>query len=203
MKRILSVCLCLLLCFAALPAFAEAGTTEIPEDLTAMIPAIDSVLRSVSYEENFHYDPANPQFFWTALYLMGVNWGLEHPLGELDEDWVTLPRQAVQEFATALFFDYDDLLPIPETLMTPIFYNEDTDRYHFAGSDKGDSETVIDEYTHQGDGTIALRASLRGSEGEVLDSIDLVLVDNPYADGITDPIFLYSIRSVEMGEQTV
>lgn len=188
MKKLLSVLLALLLGIAAVPAWAETPDA----DVTAMLPALDSVMRaSIRLERG--YDPQDRGFFWTTLGLMAANWCREDPLCEAVDGELRVPRLKMQELATAAFAEYSDLLPLPVGDFF-VRYDEAWDAYFVALGDAEECDA----------------ASVRCSRTQPNDTIDVevvsqdgvtlkaVLTQNAYADAVSTPVFLYSIQDAEL-----
>lgn len=201
MKRIVSLLMALALALACAPALAGGATSSdaLTQDdkLEQMLPALDSIARAMGIDGTEGYAPRDAEFFWTVIYLMGQNWGYAHPLYETVEidgqPTVSLPRRAVQEMATAAFFDYDDL---PELVDTPaITYDELHDSYVFAPSDMGDTYTEIESSYEPGNGNVVLVLGFYAGEGTRLGGFDFTLAPNPYADGVEEPIYYYSVMA--------
>jgi hypothetical protein len=171
---------------------SETAATEAADvDVEAMTPVFDALIRAMK-ETGGAYAPKDEGFFWTTLYLMGVNSGEELGRAELTEDMmIKVPRQAMQEFASACFEDYDDLLPLPEQ-DSSITYDEGQDAYLLAPSDPGDAVTEILDATEQ-DGRVTVHVKFSGDE----EAYTFTLVSNPYASGISDPVFLYTVSGVQ------
>lgn len=184
------------------PADMEYASTdpisdEVRQDIEAMMPILDSIVRAMEIEDAASYAPRDGEFFWSVLYLMANNWGETHPLVEIDIDETVAPRMVVQEFASAAFTDYDDLLPISETLKGVVRYDESYDTYRFAMSDAGDTYTGLISCAPSVNGAIDAKVGLYdGSVDELLATANFTLLENPYADGISDPIYLYSVNAV-------
>lgn len=168
-------------------------------DVEAMMPILDSLVRTMGSRGTIPYAPRDGEFFWYVLYLIGENWGQTHPLVQRGEDGsVTVPRQVMQEFASAAFLDYDDLLPLPESMESSVRYDEGLDAYLLAPSDMGSTDTRLDGLSVQGD-ALVVRVGLYEGE-DFLGALEFTLVENPYADGISDPIYLYTIRGAAAAE---
>ena len=98
---------------------------------------------------------------------------------------------------TGLFADYSDLLAVPDSLSSIIRYDESWDAYILSPGDRGLSAAEILSASETEDGGYDVTARLY----DVTDSSDICvylfhLVPNAYADGITDPLFLYSVESM-------
>lgn len=176
---------------------ALAGTPdmeEVKQGAEAMMPILDSIVRTMGIGGDTPYAPRDAEFFWSVLYHMGENWGHTHPLVERKEDGaVIVPRQVMQEFATAAFLDYDGLLPLPQSLAQALAYDEGLDAYRLAPSDMGATETRLEEVFTGADGVITARVSLNVGPDELLGMLDFQLAPNPYAAGVSEPVYHYSV----------
>lgn len=177
----------------------EAASTESSwgEALQNMLMPMDALMMC-AVEEGKTYDPADPEFFWGALFRELGNHSDASSLITTNENWeIQVPRQVAQEFATGLFADYSDLLEVPESLSSIIRYDESWDAYILSPGDRGLSAPEILSAAETEDGGYDVTARLY----DVTDSSDICvylfhLVPNAYADGITDPLFLYSVESM-------
>lgn len=177
------------------PVTAAKGT--IAARLEKMTPIFDSIVRAIGIDGAYMYNPQDPTCFWTVLYMMGENYGTTHPLVELQGDTMVVPRKVMQEFATAAFCDYNDLLEIPETLRTKIQYDQSLDAYLLTPSILENTKTAVSYWCLLEDGTVSATVGLYRAEGELpaLGEVRFLLKDNPYADGITEPIYRYSVMA--------
>ena len=167
------------------------------EALQNMLMPMDALMMC-AVEEEKNYDPADPEFFWGALFRELGNHSDASSLITTNENWeLQVPRQVAQEFATGLFADYSDLLAVPDSLSSIIRYDESWDAYILSPGDRGLSAAEILSVSETEDGGYDVMARLY----DVTDSSDICvylfhLVPNAYADGITDPLFLYSVESM-------
>lgn len=167
------------------------------EALQNMLMPMDALMMC-AVEEEKNYDPADPEFFWGALFRELGNHSDASSLITTNENWeLQVPRQVAQEFATGLFADYSDLLAVPDSLSSIIRYDESWDAYILSPGDRGLSSAEILSVSETEDGGYDVMARLY----DVTDSSDICvylfhLVPNAYADGITDPLFLYSVESM-------
>lgn len=180
----------------------ESGQNEVssvPSDVGTMAEPADALIRCM-LENDVKYDPSDEMFFWKAVYYFAGMYAPMHGLSEVAEDGsMTLPRQTVQEFATVLFADYDDLLPLPEEMSENVVYSEENDAYTFYVGDRGLSETVITDFADNGDGTFSMTAQLSGvEENDLICEGKFIITVNEYADGISRPIYFYSVVSAEI-----
>ena len=80
-----------------------------------------------------------------------------------------------------------------------VVYSEETDAYTFYVGDRGLSETVITDFADNGDGTFSMTAQLRGvEENDLICEGKFIITVNEYADGISRPIYFYSVVSAEI-----
>lgn len=172
---------------------------SVPENMASMLEPADALMMCM-LENNLEYSPSDSLFFWKALYYFAGIYAPAHDLAEVGEDGsMTLPRQTVQEFATALFADYDDLLPIPEEMSESVIYDSGWDAYTFYTGDRGLSEAEISTFVDNGDGTFTITAMLKDAvDGGLIREGEFVLEENPYVSGISRPIYYYSIKSAEI-----
>ena len=167
------------------------------EALQNMLMPMDALMMC-AVEEEKNYDPADPEFFWGALFRELGNHSDASSLITTNENWeLQVPRQVAQEFATGLFADYSDLLAVPDSLSSIIRYDESWDAYILSPGDRGLSAAEILSASETEDGGYDVTARLY----DVTDSSDICvylfhLVPNAYADGITNPLFLYSVESM-------
>lgn len=175
----------------------EEATPSVEDKVQAMQPIMDSIIRTMGVEGEYSYAPRDPEFFWTVLHLMAVNWGTTHSYVEIEDDGtIRAPRQVMQEFASAAFLDYDDLLPVPPQ-NAEILYDDAWDSYFFLSADAGDTKSSIEEIKQESNERLAVTVFLRDAEGDVLGSFVFILVPNPYLDGIVSPNYYYSIEAVK------
>ena len=183
----------------------SAGTTGLnsgwDETLLHMLMPMDALMMT-AVEQGQDYDPSSPEFFWGALYReLGLYAGASSLITTEESGEIKVPRQTAQEFATGLFADYSDLLAVPDSLSSIIRYDESWDAYILSPGDRGLSAAEILSASETEDGGYDVTARLY----DVTDSSDICvylfhLVPNAYADGITDPLFLYSVESMSLQE---
>ena len=176
---------------------ATPDMTKVRTDVEAMMPILDSIVCATGINATDNYDPENPAFVWSVLYLMGVNWGDTHPLVEKTDECIIVKRQVMQEFASAAFFVYSDLPEVPEDMAASVQYDEGLDAYKLSYSDRGDSETKLGAFGVADDGTVTANVDLYGA-GTKMGSFEFTLAPNVYAAGITDPIYQYSVSGITM-----
>ena len=183
----------------------SAGTTGLnsgwDETLLHMLMPMDALMMT-AVEQGQDYDPFSPEFFWGALYReLGLYADASSLITVEESGEIKVPRQTVQEFATGLFADYSDLPALPESLSSMIRYDEGWDAYFLSPGDRGLSAAELLTASPTEDGGYDMTARLY----DVTDSSDICvyrfhLVPNAYADGITEPLFLYSVESMSPQE---
>ena len=183
----------------------SAGTTGLSsgwdETLLNMLMPMDALMMT-AVEQGQDYDPSSPEFFWGALYReLGLYADASSLITTEESGEIKVPRQTAQEFATGLFADYSDLPALPESLSSMIRYDEGWDAYFLSPGDRGLSAAELLTASLTEDGGYDMTARLY----DVTDSSDICvyrfhLVPNAYADGITDPLFLYSVESMSLQE---
>ncbi len=178
---------------------ADGGTdapAEIPQEAQAMLPIFDSIL--LASDGTTAHSALYIDYFWSVLYhILSNHSDLLTATGENDGLYV---RQSVQECAAAAFGDYSDL-PI-DTLVPEehgLSYDEGWDAFALVWmSDRSATETTITAWNANGDGTYTAEAVLTSEEGAVVSTATFTLKDNPYADGIADPLFLYTVTDANV-----
>lgn len=172
--------------------------------LQKMQEPIDALIRCMA-ENDMEYEPKDPEFFWTALTYFVAQYGEDHPSAKAEDDVIRLNTKATQEMAIALFADYDDLLELPESLKDQVYFDDATEEYIFTDVADDDFETKIMVEEERED-EIIVTASLRMISDDTRIGVwNVVLTENTYADGITDPLYLYSVarvKAVETSEPT-
>ena len=181
----------------------SAGTTGLnsgwDETLLHMLMPMDALMMT-AVEQGQDYDPFSPEFFWGALYReLGLYADASSLITVEESGEIKVPRQTAQEFATGLFADYSDLPALPESLSSIIRYDEGWDAYFLSPGDRGLSAAELLTASPTEDGGYDITARLY----DVTDSSDICvyrfhLVPNAYADGITEPLFLYSVESMSL-----
>ena len=183
----------------------SAGTTGLnsgwDDTLLNMLMPMDALMMT-AVEQGQDYDPFSPEFFWGALYReLGLYADASSLITVEESGEIKVPRQTAQEFATGLFADYSDLPALPESLSSMIRYDEGWDAYFLSPGDRGLSAAELLTASPTEDGGYDMTARLY----DVTDSSDICvyrfhLVPNAYADGITEPLFLYSVESMSPQE---
>ena len=167
-----------------------------------MLAVMDS-LNMCMVENDYSFDAADPQFFWSALfYTIGNYHDLRDNEGDgmitcdYESGYMKVFYRLVQEYASGIFEEYEDLPEIPEGC--PVTLDEDTEYYDFMMGDRGMSYGKIVSWTEYEDGTNLVETQLLDPSDEtIIADYQYVLVENSYAEGITDPMFTYTVRSAE------
>lgn len=168
-----------------------------PQDMASMKEPIDSLVRCM-LENDEAYDAKDPEFFWSALYYFLGNYGTQNSLvTTTEEGQIKVPKKVVQEYAIALFANYDDLLPLPDGVSQSIVYDENLDAYLLNPGDPGLADTVLSDY-EEGEESYTVTAKLisQMQEKETLGEWTVTMQKNVFADGIEDPRYFYSVASV-------
>ncbi len=174
----------------------------ITEEMSSMAAPIDALIRTMSAEEDSEYDPSDNLFFWNALAFMAANIEISAPRAEqVDETHVMITEEATQEMASALFADYSDLLQLPEEA-DGVTYSEENEAYLFEITPEKTVKTNLVEYVEE-DGVYTVTAELlpvsdTDTETEPISTWEVTMTENTYADGITDPIYLYSVSDIKL-----
>lgn len=184
----------------------EIPVEELSKEQQNMLAIMDS-LNMCMVENQCDYTPEDPDFLWKALFYTIGNYpdlrdNEESGLITIDNSTGTMivNYKLVQEYATGITESYSDLPALPEE--SYVSQGEDTEYYHFPMGDRGLSYGKIASWTENGDGTHTVETQLIGADDEsLIAAFEYVLADNPYADGITDPMFLYTVRSVKKLEK--
>lgn len=174
--------------------------TETAEN---MIPLFDSMIIAVSEYGADHYDPASPDYVWTALYLAIVNYAEENKNGVYyTEDYLhkIVPTSVVLEYAAGMFSGMSTLPAVPDSLSQKVVYLADKDCYQFVSSDRGASYTTVTGISAESDGTYLVNTSLRTHSDEstyvVHSDQTFRVAPNSYSESGANPLFPYTIREI-------
>lgn len=174
---------------------------SLENNLENMLMPMDALMMCIE-ENDYEYNVSDPTVFWASLYYTLGNYGTKRDLVTVGNSEMTVPRQVAQEYATALFADYEDLPEIPENLRAAIHYDESSDAYIVSLGDRGMSQSKIVDYSDNGDGTYTVVARLCATNDDsTICEWNFTLVENPYADGIQNPLFRYSIKNMQKVEE--
>lgn len=179
---------------------ADQGDVVLDEKQQSALYVMDALMMC-NTETGKTYAPKDPDYFWTALFYLVGNYGsLREGSGAIESDGVEgiakVNYRVAQEYATALFEDYSDLLEVPADMTSVTVNPDDSEQYLFLMGDRGLSAARITAWTDNGDGTYSASAELFGTDDKrVIATGEFTLVDNPYLDGITEPIFYYTVST--------
>lgn len=201
MKKLLSLILAGVMAFS----IAACNNTEkpqndtMPENMANMTAPVDALARCM-LENDLEYDPADPEFFWIALYYFTGGYGLDHPLISQEEGsyQLNIPSSVMEEHASVLFADYNDLFDLPSIMKGNVSYDPDVDAYFVSRGDIGLSSMKFTDYEKTEDGH-KIRAELFSSmdeKEELIQAYDVLLVDNPAAEEVDNPLYFYSVKDI-------
>lgn len=181
MKKLLAAIIAVMLCAAACapkePAIdaatpesgestaAPAGTDasggfiseEDGKNINAMLPIMDSIVRSIGIDSDTKYDAKSDDLIWSVLYLTGVNWGMSiepetaEPTVTTDEQgYVTVPASTMEDYAAAAFGGDRSIPKIAASFAESVTFTDSAEAYRLAPSDTGDTIARIDGITPDG-----------------------------------------------------
>lgn len=172
-------------------------TFTVTPEIERMHPILDSILLCVGADNAAAWDPTNLETYWTTLTLMAANFGLAEGRAWMEGGRVTMPRLVMLEWAEALSTSTSGLKELPVELKPLIYYRFEFDNYMSAPSDRGDSETRIEQVVTKSWTTgIEVRLGLYSASNPNArqGGLDFVLVPNPTR---SEPdLYLYSVESV-------
>ena len=170
---------------------------EVPYELRDMLPVMDGYMMYAA-ERQFVFDAADPEVFWGIMFYTVGNYAGNSQFAEIDGDYLRVDRMFVQEYATGQFAEYSDLPEVPAKWSEHIIYDADWDAYKFALGDRGVSSAEIVSWQPQEEGIVDVTARLFDlTDNSTILKVKFRLVENKYADGIANPMFLYAIEAVE------
>ncbi len=175
----------------------EQETTVSQETMTTMEEPIDALMCNM-LENGTAYDPSDPDFFWSSLYYFLGSYGEENTLVTKTEDSaLKVPKKVAQEYAIALFANYDNLLPLPETLAEYIRYDKDWDAYLLTPAESPLMETVLSDFKKTENGyTLTAKLVSTQEDKEVFGECTVTMQKNAFADGIVNPRYFYSVAEM-------
>ena len=77
-------------------------------------------------------------------------------------------------------------------------YDEAWDAYYVGLGDVGDSYTQIASVSQLEDGSTQVEVTMGSYDVPQMYTMQAVLAPNPYADGMADPVYLYSVSSASL-----
>lgn len=180
---------------------AEREAAQARTHMEAMLPILDSIVRTTGIAGDTEYAPDDPAFFWMVLYLMGNNWGPTHPFVDTGEDGITaIPARVMEEFAGAAFSGYTEFPPIPQSLQSSMFFDEENGEYILQPSDMGGTQTKLGGISTASDGSVRATVELYDGTDDPADymgAVNFTLTRHPHADEISNSIYLYSVTGAE------
>lgn len=228
MKKLTCILLAALLALSAV-AFgiaegnAATATATVEENLTRMLPMLDSAVRNMDalYEaaktgtdetadETTVYDAEDPVFVWNVLYLTARNEWQNNPNAAMSEYKVlTLPEADVLKLAQSCFYGLTELPEVPEQdpvktqLSDYVGYDADAQVYTFAWAGdelRANEETYIavNGYAQVGEETYALVTEYLSRDDSQVKSFIVRMGDNLSASLFDEDVLPYAIESVEM-----
>ena len=232
MKKLTCILLAALLALSAV-AFAIAegnaatATATVEENLTRMLPMLDSAVRNMDalYEaaktgtdetageiadETTAYDAEDPVFVWNVLYLAAENEWQNNPNANMSEYKVlTLPEADVLKLAQSCFYGLTELPAVPEQdpakkqLADYAGYDADAQVYTFAWAGdelRANAETYIavNGYAQVGEETYALVTEYLSKDDSQVKSFIVRMGDNLSASLFDEDVLPYAIESVEL-----
>ena len=232
MKKLTCILLAALLALSAV-AFAIAegnaatATATVEENLTRMLPMLDSAVRNMDalYEaaktgtdaiageiadETTVYDAEDPVFVWNVLYLAAENEWQNNPNAAMSEYKVlTLPEADVLKLAQSCFYGLTELPEVPEQdpakkqLADYAGYDADAQVYTFAWAGdelRANEETYIavNGYAQVGEETYALVTEYLSKDDSEVKSFIVRMGDNLSASLFDEDVLPYAIESVEL-----
>ena len=181
MKKLLAVIIAVMLCAAAcapketamdpVTPGTEGGQTASTEaddtgefiseedgrNINAMLPIMDSIVRSIGIDSDTKYDAKSEDLIWSVLYLTGVNWGMSiepetaEPTVTTDEqEYVTVPASTMEDYAAAAFGGERSIPKIAASFAESVTFDDSAKAYRLAPSDMGDTIARIDSITPDG-----------------------------------------------------
>ena len=164
---------------ACMPLSVAPAEALPKENFVAMLPVLDSILRCC-VENDMTYDPANPDFFWSALYYYCVNWAADDPECEVANGELRVPVERMKAYAAA-FFDGFEAFPALQAGCV-IRYDADWQSYFMPLSDASDSELRVTSAYDQPNGSVSVRAELVGGDGRVVAALNAFLTPTDATD---------------------
>ena len=213
MKKLLSALLASLMLLVPVLTYAEtavdAGTAQVEltteQKLERMLPVLDSFARNMGIEGEIAYDATSPEFVWTQLYLIGVNWFADSLLATVDDDEIVMPGMLMREFAIASFYgllELPDLTSWQDVNSPIITHDESNDTYRLAGSDMGQTYIIVERYATDAEGNLVVGFGLYDETDVRLGGLTAVMTENMMPSNFDEPLFPYCVREVRLEAET-
>ena len=232
MKKLTCILLAALLALSAV-AFAIAegnaatATATVEENLTRMLPMLDSAVRNMDalYEAAktgtdetageiadaaTAYDAEDPVFVWNVLYLAARNDWQNNPNANMSEyEVLTLPEADVLKLAQSCFYGLTELPEVLEggpangQLADYGSYDKDSQVYTFAWAGdelqaKEETYIAVNGYAQVGEETYALVTEYLSKDDSQVKSFIVRMGDNLSASLFDEDVLPYAIESVEL-----
>ncbi len=174
---------------------------ELPDDIKGTIIPIDSLFLYHT-ETGKEYDANDSYMLWRTLQYAFGNFGVNYNRAELKEYSLTVEPMTIGEFTTAILDDDYKNYPIPEELSDNIWYDSNYDLYYFGIGDRGLSQTELLTYQYLDNHNLKITARLYGlDDNSTICSGTIYLKRNDYASGVIEPLFYYTVTTVEFNEE--
>ena len=218
MKKLLCILLSALMMALPLSSLAEEATpTPAPfqaqalateEKLEQMIPVLDSFANTMGIEGEYTYDIQRPDFIWTQLYLMGMNWADWYSEITQTSEELVVPASLMQRFAAASFNALQALPQIPGSnaggvqedvaFMVPIRYDAASDSYILNPSDQGENYIIIEGYAADAQGNLVVNFGWYGADNVRLGGFTAQMAGNATQTAAAQAQFPYSVKNVAL-----
>ncbi len=215
MKKLLCVLLSALVMALPMASFAQAESApaavqaeSVTEGkLEQMIPVLDSFANAMGVEGEYAYDAQRPEFVWTQLYLMSVNWANQYTEITQTSDQIAVPAALMQQFAAASFHALQALPQIPAAqtdaqqdaaLSVPVRYDAASDSYLMETSDAGENYTMIEGYALSAEGDLLVKFGLYGADEARLGGFTAQMTENLTQTPAAQVQFPYSVKNLWM-----
>ena len=177
------------------------GFEELPNDIQGLLIPIDSLLL-YHVENGLEYVPNDPEMFWMVMHYSIVNFGEAYNRAEFQEYEVAAKSKVINEFASAIISDLEEIPSIPDSLGGNIRYDSEEDLYFFSVGDRGLSQTEILSYEYVDNNTLKIHARLFAMDDDsTIKKGDFVLTRNEYAADVMEPLFHFSVSEVVFVEE--
>lgn len=157
--------------------------------MESMTPPVTALVMCM-LEQDITYNDEDAVFFWNGLYYMLSFYGQMDERAEFTDEKMTLPSEAVADYAAALFANFNGLPEIPAELADRIQYHPETDTYETQRGDMGLAQVLMHSADLQADGTFLVR----GSVVYTVDNTDLAQFEAVLSE--TNRMFGYAINGL-------
>ena len=208
MKRFLAIVLALCMLSGLALSMTACGSSSDEEDVDPKIEAaaesllgMQPVLTTIGiYSELYdsEYDPQDSSCFWKLIWILVNVYGTNNEDIVFDLEGIIVPETIAEEYAQALFADYNGLLPLPEG--TTITYDAAQKAYILPWSDAWIINTEYTKIDQSGDDYIIDAELVDMSDEEqpqTLKQMRFKLAPNKAAQEKEGAIFLFGVKSVQ------